>query len=339
MKKLLYIYQNYWKTYSSATLSILRGFNEIEKLNVDSFEVKPLSYKYQFNRILNNIPLVSESYFKWQNNLLEKKALHNNYDYLFVMKGTDIKAQTLINIKTKNPRIKLICFNPDDPFNLASSNEEIIKAIPLYDHYCMWTRHLNEKLLMMGAKDVIYFPFGVDREVIFPVKSDYKYDVSFVGNCDEERQSMMNSLMDELKRKKLKIKVHVFGNNWSSKSENLIVHGPKLGNELLETISASRINLNLLRKQNKNSINMKTFEIPAAGGFMFHENSIEAQDFFRPNKEAVYFKSIEELADLCEFYLKKTDKREMIVKNSEVRILQGTFSYKYIINSSLEGVL
>ena len=339
MKKLLYVYQNYWKTYSSATLSILRGFEKIENLDVENFEVKPLSYKYNLNRILNNLPFVRATYFNRQNVFLEKLIKTSSFDYVFVMKGTDINSVTLQNIKRDNPGIQLICFNPDDPFNLASSSHEIIESIKHYDYYCIWTKQLEQKLKEAGAKKIVYFPFGVDEEIIFPVEAEYRYDISFSGNGDEERHRIIHNLVSELKSRELDINVHVFGNNWYSTDEKLIVHGPQYGKDLLEKIAATKINLNLLRKQNKNAINMRTFEIPAAGGFMFHEESSEAEQFFTPNKDVVYFSSIKELVDLSEKYLNDDDTRRKMVEASSKKISQGNYSYQKIIESSLKNVI
>src|SRR5690554_1200332 len=101
MKKLLYVYQNYRKSYSSASLSILRGLKKEKVAEVDAFEVKPLSFNFTLNRVLNRLPFIRDVHFKRQNNLLFKQFLKTSYDYLFIMKGTDIKASTLKKIKQK----------------------------------------------------------------------------------------------------------------------------------------------------------------------------------------------------------------------------------------------
>jgi len=338
MAKLLYIYQNYWRTYSSATLSILRGFEAVEGLKVNAFEIKPLSYHYNLNRVLNNLPFLRAGHFERQNASIEKKALNGSYDFLFVMKGTDLKAKTLERIRKKNPDIRLICFNPDDPFNMSSSNQEILKSIPIYDHYCIWTRHLDQKLKQAGAKDIIYFPFGVDDTIIYPVATHYKYELSFVGNGDAERHKIIAEVLQEIKERNLNITVHVFGNNWPKLDQSLEVHGAQYGNDLLETIGATKINLNLLRKQNKAAINMRTFEIPAAGGFMLHEESEEARAFFTKD-EALYFSSTRELVDKIDYFLTNDTIREEMISKCLVKIKEGQFSYKKIIDIALGDLL
>ncbi len=335
MGKLLYVYQNYRKSYSSASLSILRGLKKISEITTDEFEVKPISNLKNVNRVLNRLTYIRSFHFRRQNRLLEKTIKNGNYEYLFVMKGTDLKFQTLNRIKRNYPSVKLICFNPDDPFNEASSNSDIISSIPLYDVYCIWTRHLNEKLKSAGAKRIGYFPFGIDEEIIFPVEASHKYDISFIGNGDEERHQLISDLAKELEERNLNIQLHVFGNNWPSFGENVVVHGQRNGQALLETIAATKINLNLLRKQNKNSINMRTFEIPAAKGFMIHEESQEAKSFFSPEDEVIYFESIKDLVDKCEHYLSNENDRKRKIQNCSQKIEDGSFSYQKILESNL----
>jgi spore maturation protein CgeB len=93
-----------------------------------------------------------------------------------------------------------------------------------------------------------------------------------------------------------------------------------------------------LRKQNKDSINMRTFEIPAAGGFMFHEVSSEAKHFFTPNEEVVYFSNVQELVNLCQVYLNDEVSRKKLIANSTKKINQGIYSYQKIIESSLNEI-
>lgn len=327
MNKVLYVYQNYGNIYSSAALSILRALRKIEEIEVGDFEIKPVSYSTNISRVANRLPLFSAVHFKRQNNELERIVLKNNYDYVFVMKGTDLKSTTLKHIKQAKPSLKLMCFNPDDPFNKASSNDDIISSIPLYDYYCIWTKHLDAQLKAAGAQHIVYFPFGIDREIIYPVTSSYAYDISFIGNGDAERQKLILGLNQEIVKRDLDIKIHIFGSNWPISGKQMEVHGQRNDNELLETIGATRINLNLLRKQNKNSINMRTFEIPAAHGFMMHEKSDEAESFFLPNDEVVYFDSIEDLMDKCMYYLENEDKRLSVIQKCTDRIKKNDYSY------------
>jgi len=335
MKRLLYVYQNYTSDYSSASLSILRGLLKIEELEVKAFEIKPLSYSNNINRVINKLPLLQKTNVKKQNQNLIKVLVKEHFDFLFVMKGTDVHATTLKAIKTCNPGLRLICFNPDNPFNRASSNYDIISSIPLYDFYCIWTTQFNEQLKKAGAKEVIYVPFGIDSEIIYPIESNYEYDISFIGNGDIERHLTIKSLNDELVKRCLNYKIHIFGSNWPNLGSQTEVHSQRNCLDFLRTISASRINLNLLRNQNKNSINMRTFEIPAANGFMLHEYSEEAEHFFKPDIEVVYFKSISDLVDKCILYLNSEEMMKEVRLNCQSRIDRENYTYSEVIKGRM----
>ena len=95
----------------------------------------------------------------------------------------------------------------------------------------------------------------------------------------------------------------------------------------------SKINLNVLRTQNKGSHNMRTFDIPACGGFMLHEYSDEVVDFFEPGKEMDTFKSAEECLDKIQYYLKNESVREKIALNGYNKVINSDFNYLSNIHS------
>jgi spore maturation protein CgeB len=72
---------------------------------------------------------------------------------------------------------------------------------------------------------------------------------------------------------------------------------------------------------------MRTFEIPVVGGFMLHEYSEEAIEFFEPGVEADYFKSPEECADKIKFYLKNEALRQIIANAGHEKIFSANHLY------------
>ena len=78
-------------------------------------------------------------------------------DLILILKGWLLKPHTITRIKEENPVAKILCFNPDNPFNTwhhGSSNVWIRKSIPLYDIYFIWGKFLIDPLLKAGAKRV-----------------------------------------------------------------------------------------------------------------------------------------------------------------------------------------
>ncbi len=181
-----------------------------------------------------------------------------------------------------------------------------------------------------GCKNVFYLPFGADTDLLHPlrldsnnVQMDEQYDLSFIGNYDEERTEFINSLSSHLDDNFSKI---VFGSGWKNLN-GFKVKGEAVGDEFINTVINSKINLNILRAQNKNSNNMRTFEIPAVGGFMLHEYSQDAVEIFRPGIEADYFKSTEECADKIKYYLKNKMLRKKIAKSGHEKLFSAKHLY------------
>ena len=80
-------------------------------------------------------------------------------------------------------------------------------------------------------------------------------------------------------------------------------------------INSSEISLNILRKQNEHSHNMKTFEIPAMGGVLLTKRSYEQNQFFPENKASLMYNNISELKQKIYFAKKNPKKISKIKKN------------------------
>lgn len=329
MIKLVYVYQNYRKSYSGLGVSFLSKFRKNPGLEILSFEFEPLSYRHTINRVVNRLPYLKDIHFKIENKRLVDYVMKQKPTHVFVMKGTDLQPTTLEAIKQIHPSVRLYCFNPDDPFNLnnASSKESILNCIPLYDHYFVWSRKFLTPIGELGT-NVSFLPFATDRDLIYPVEPlTVSYDLSFIGNGDNERNEWIKKIADYIIDHKIDMNLHVFGANINPVA-GISIEGQKNGKDYLQTVVSSKININILRLQNKNSTNMRTFEIPAAGGFMLHEYSDEAKDIFIEDKEAVYFSTIEELVDKAKFYINNESRRMKIREKGYMKATKYEQTYE-----------
>ena len=83
---------------------------------------------------------------------------------------------------------------------------------------------------------------------------------------------------------------------------------------------------------------MRTFEIPAAGGFMLHEYSEEAAEFFNEGKEAEFFRDIEECADKIKFYSDNDSLRNSILEKGHRKIFSAKHTYDDRVDTILNIV-
>lgn len=271
---------------------------------------------------------------------LIKEIVGKKPDLVFILKGFLIKPKTLLAIKKKLPKAKLFNFNTDNPFNTwhhGNSNSWIRKSIPLYDAYFIWGKFLLEPIKKSGAQRVEYLPFSYDSKLHHPVetteieKNFFGSDIAFVGSWDEEREWWLSHL--------LQYDLKIWGNSWEKADKKIQKKWQKkevIGEEFSKVCNTSKIILNIIRRQNIPAHNMRTFEVPACGGFLLSVKTEEAQDFFKESEEMAYFSSPEELKEKIEFYLENEGLRKKIAEAGYQRLINSGYTYTDRANRVIE---
>jgi len=316
----------------SLGLSYLQSFRELgyEASCFDEIEEYEKASRFAKNRYARHI-VHSYAARKMNKKLLEI-AVDYEPDLVLVIKGQSLYPNSIRALK-KQTQARVFIFNPDDPFNpnRGASNKIIRKSIPEYDCYIIWSQLLMPRIKNAGSRRVEYLPFACDAKLHFPVdlseedKSEYGSDVSFIGNWDDERETWLGALKD--------YNLAVWGADyWKTRCNDKFIRSRwkgrlAIGQEMSQIIQSAKINLNILRLQNKAAHNMRTFEIPACGGFMLHERSEELLEFFEEGKEIECFSSTEELKSKIRFYLKNDDVRKQIAEGGYQRLMKSGYCY------------
>ena len=81
---------------------------------------------------------------------------------------------------------------------------------------------------------------------------------------------------------------------------------------------------------------MRTFEIPAAGGFLLHEFSEEVGDFYVEGEEAEFYKTIEECVDKVKYYCAHDDERMKIAAKGYEKVLTAGYTYDKVLKNVIE---
>ena len=341
--KIAFLTQERSEYYTHLGESFLRAFKKksfdlfVVELNID---FRPNLFSKIRNKLLTST--LNKNRIQKINNAAASQIISEKPDIVFVIKGIYLLPDTIKYIKSRCPKCQIMCFNPDDPFNLnnSSSNMFIKDSLLLYDYYFIWSRRLVEKLKNYGVRNVHYFPFALDDKIIYPVTvnmedaGDYFSEVAFVGNGDKKRNKMIKEISSLLSKEKNNVRLRVYGGNVKANS-NIEVRPIIKDENILKAFSGAKINLNILREQNNNSINMRTFEIPGTRSFMLHEYSEEAMEYFRPGIEAEYFKSIDDCVEKIEFYLGNETARERIASAGYDRIIAERYTYSNNISKIL----
>lgn len=265
--------------------------------------------------------------------LLLKTAVRLRPDLLVLVKCDELSGSLYRRLR-RCTQARVFAFHPDDPFDMRTlfhrgpSHRHARTQMRLVDRYFVWSQALVGRARIEGSR-ARYLPFACDPLLHYPIlvtdaeRQAYGTDVCFVGNWDPERETWLSRVRG--------CNLAVWGNDyWVTRCRDAYVASrwrgrPLVGPEMAKAIVASKISLNILRIQNKNACNMRTFEIPACGGFMLHEGSAELRLLFRPGFECEDFASPEDLEAKTRHYLAHADERRRVSEQGLIAARRQTY--------------
>jgi len=269
----------------------------------------------------------SANYIRFNRDVLS--ACASKPEVILVIKGGWLLLKTVQEIKALYKPV-LINYATDDPFNRNVSTSDIVHSIPFYDFYITTKQRTISDISTAGGKNVVFIPFGYEPLLHFPEKpssadeiSRFSSEVCFIGAADKDRISLFSKMLSEKP-----VQLHLYGGYWERYPRfRQFYRGMALGREYRLATSAAKISLGLVRHANRDGHSMRTFEIPACGGFLLAERTEEHLDLFEEDKEAVFFSSDEELLDKITFYLANDRSREAIRLAGLKRARTSAYTY------------
>ena len=266
---------------------------------------------------------------------------------LLLFKGQEILPETLKKIKKQG--VYLVNYNLDHPFDYfskGSGNKNVFRSLSVYDLHITYSKQIQEQLAKKLPKSSnAFLPFGyftsIDEERLNRIKTDIN-EVCFIGNPDRERLRILKLLIKE------GIKINIYGHGWDKYpdlNEKANIREALYGKDYLNTISMYRIQLNIFRPHNHNSHNMRTFEVPAAGGIQLAPYSVEQTEFFVEDKEVFFYKNDQELVEKAKQLLALPQSKVVELRQSALfRSIKSNYSYSKrtqqlhnILKSNYEG--
>lgn len=299
---------------------------------IEGFRHNELLISFYQKKILNKVlyRLFPKSILQPINTLLESKVQSFKPDVVWLFKGMEIMPETLLRIKEKG--ILLVNYNLDHPFKYVSNwsgNKNVLDSITLYDlHFSYSQKIIQELVHHYPGINTAYLPFGYSLH-----EEDFNQIVNlpeikraaFVGYADKNRAAFIRKMLQA------SIPIDVYGQNWNQylkESEKLKIYPPAFGLEYWRVLRSYRIQYNIFRPHNHLSHNMRSFEIPAAGGVMLAPVSPEHQQFFENGKEAFYFTDEEDAIELSNILLKMDESQIRNIRTqSRKRSVESKYSY------------
>jgi spore maturation protein CgeB len=238
--------------------------------------------------------------------LLEELQHVDDYKIIWIDKSPMIRPNTLRYIKKKYPDAILVSVSEDDMYARHNRNFFYDSGLKYYDSVLTTKIYNLHELKTLGAKNTSLFLDSYDSTLHRPLEKyldikNKEYAVSFVGTYEAERAKTMLWLGSQ------GIRIHIFGNGWAhlKKAHPFIwvSESAVYGEEYVEIINKTRINLGFLRKINRDQVTSRTMEIVGAGGFLLAERTERHLSLFKEGKEIECFGSDNELLEKIRFYL------------------------------------
>ena len=243
------------------------------------------------------------------------------YDYGFLM-SDDIELKEFIKNYSKKCRlVHYFADEPDGRFAYVDKKE-------LYEEY----KTLNAKTFLWD-KDFLsqidnseFLPLGVNTKAYRIEPVDKEYIISFVGRpLTDKRQKILAALIKHF-GKKLNIfsyEKHFLQSLDDMKNKMLLDETEmdiykstyrgylRTEKELARVYQSSLVNINITL-QGTSSLNYRVFEVPASYGFLITDYVEDLEKNFHISRDLEVYRSIDDLIDKTEFYIKNQDIAEKI---------------------------
>ena len=320
---------------------------------MDIYE-KPLAYGFQKNNCIVNIfkiykkptykkntPKIYKFYeyilltrlrvsffLKKINNSLVKKVKKFSPDIILLWRSTTILPKTVKKIKEISPKTKIILYHNDNPY-IGLINKfkyrHFLNSIKYSDITAGYRPEDIKNIKKYGAKKIKLIMPNYISYLHKPISAKKKIDVIFIGHYSEDRAQILNLLNEK------KIKFEVYGPGWENvKSKVLWKNKIKLkkiiNQKYVNKISQSKIAIGFLSKKNKDVYTRRCFEIPACGTLLLAPETMELKKILKNQKEAIFWKSENEIANIIFNILNNKNKLNKISKKGMLRIKNNNHS-------------
>jgi spore maturation protein CgeB len=261
------------------------------------------------------------------------EAARAGCDVMVLDNARIIHRSALVAARKAAPGLRLVWYSEDDTLNPVHRTRWLESAMPLFD---LWvtTKSFNahpDEVPALGARQVSFVDNSFCPHAHAPIavsddeRRAFGAPVSFVGTYEPPRAA------DLLALARAGISVRVWGNGWDGlqgvDDRLCIMCRPVYDDDYRRVVAGSDINLCFLRKGNRDLQTCRSMEIPAMGGFMIHEASIEMTRLFTPDREAVYFSSTAGLVDAVSRWLADPVGRAQIAAHAHDRARADNHSH------------
>jgi len=288
-------------------------------------------FTYNDERIFSRLPFLGKIERAIVKKTLIKKISDFRPQLILVIKGDRIPLEIIREVKEKF-KVPVANYWIDDAHLIEISR----KISPAYDYFFTNDPDAVQIHKESGCPHVGSISFGclpdLHKKIQLSQEEYEKYgsDICFAGTVTEGRIKVLEVLSDfNLKAWSPRF-VHSPKENFRIEKTKLPPSSPLYSKftdrsvwneELVKVYNASKIVLNI---HSWHTVpNMRDFEVTGCAAFLLTEYAKHLVTMFKPGKEIICYKNIEELKDIVKFYLSHPREREEIARKGYLRAHQN----------------
>jgi spore maturation protein CgeB len=230
---------------------------------------------------------------------LLKQLLAHDVDMIWVSKGQWSVPALWRAYKAARPETVLVCYNSDDPvttYSRGCNAPWVTEAIGSYDLFGTFKPDILQALKDHGAPEVYLQLFAWDPDILPRAETTtLDHDLLFLANGDDFRQQWLIDILSDPRTQDWKIGIYGYWpRSGHARLDALTQPMPYQQDQIPQTIANAVVSLNILRQQNISNHNLRSFEIPGAGGLCLSQYTDQIGAVFPRDEAALYFDTPED---------------------------------------------
>jgi spore maturation protein CgeB len=257
---------------------------------------------------------IGDAWESVMNQRLIKTSRAYRADLVFILKGELLQAETLEALKRSARHV--VSWWVDNPVFYFQNYPQVASQLQLVDLLFVFDHECFDELQSLGISNLVHLSCACDPTVYYPRRISakdqrrFQCDIGLIANFYPERGELLQHMQG--------INVAIWGSGWKNLPElesfppNTLRAKKLAGSDVAKVYNIARICPNVHHFQSRaGGLNMRAYEIPAAGGFELADYIPGMEDQFELGKEMIVYRSPEHFRDLAEYYLAHDDEQRM----------------------------
>lgn len=251
-----------------------------------------------------------QRYLDFVNNQLIESIENFTPEIFLCVKGVQFSPDTIEKINSMG--IITVGYWIDDPLDHARS---LVNA-SAYQYYFTNDASSIPSYKQVQVTSIAHLPSAADAAVFYPLPTKSPLaDIIFIGTHSPYREQVLIQLQH--------LDLRVYGPGWKkSKLRKSCIYPEAFGQKTNILFNRAKINLNIHNWFGKGTaMNLRLFEVPAAGGFLLTDWVAEIDAAYEVDKDLACWWNVGELQEKIKFYLDNENLRMTIAQSGYRRFL------------------